>query len=384
MPQQRKVEFIYNNQYKFELKPEDYLPAAFLRGEEDLIDHMLVGFIGYLTRPAFDMTIEGMNMNLAPSSSLDAQFNKIEDEGMRRTYDWDIAMVDGRQVIRGMTIRNIVFIEVDCDDDLTPEYLETEAYKTLEKDVLFNITYYGDNLMDTINALPITRINLGEDDEDEEQFLEFKFECKEVTPIALTPMFNGREYAQTNKLIRDNLYAMDLVSYNSNASYNFENGEFNVTRIEPGAASIKRFFNQTKVGITAEDEEDYELMRPQSEIIQFLSSNNTKVRLEELFNAMIDIYAGPEVGIVAAAAGKRNRKRNLKNRKTSKKKLMSIFKKILKQPSIKSIKNTIKKETRKLKKMKKHTKKCVYIKNKKGVYVCKTARKRRGNRNGKK
>jgi hypothetical protein len=378
MPQQRKVQFIYNNQYKFELKPEHYLPAAFLRSGE-LIYDMTVGFIGYLTRPAFDMIIEGMNMNLAPSSSLHAQFNKIEDEGMRRTYDWDIAMVDGRQVIRGMTIRNIVFIEVDCDDDLTPDYLETEAYKTLEKDVLFNITYYGDNLIDTINALPIARINL-----DEGQTLYFKFECKEVTPIALTPVFNGREYAQTNKLIRDNLYAMDLVSYNSNASYNFENGEFNVTRFEPGAASIKRFFNQTKVGITAEDEEDYELMRPQSEIIQFLSSNNTKVRLEELFNAIIDIYAGPEEGIVAAAAGKRNRKRNLKNRKTSKKKLMSIFKKIFKQPSIKSINNTIKKETMKLKKMKKHTKKCVYIKNKKGVYVCKTARKRRGNRRGKK
>lgn len=378
MPQQRKVKFIYNNQYKFELKPEDYLPAAFLRSGE-LIYHMTVGFIGYLTRPAFDMTIEGMNMNLAPSSSIDTQFTKIEGEGMRKTYDWDIAMVDGRQVIRGMTIRNIVIIEVDCDDDLTPEYLETEAYKTLEKDVLFNITYYGDNLMDTINELPITRIDLGEG-----QTLNFKFECKEVTPIALTPVFNGREYAQTNALIRGNLHVMEMVSYNSNASYNFENEAFNVSRIEPGAASMKRFFNQTKVGITAEDEEDYELMRPQSEIIQFLSSNNTKVRLEELFNAMVDIYAGPEEGVVAAAAGKRNPKRNLKNIKTSKKKLMSIFKKIFKQPSIKSINNTIKKETMKLKKMKKHTKKCVYMKNKKGVYVCKTARKRRGNRQVKK
>ena len=377
MPQQRKVQFIYNNQYKFELKPEHYLPAAFLRGGEDLIDHMLVGFIGYLTRPAFDMTIEGMNMNLAPSSSIDTQFTKIEGEGMSKTYDWDIAMVDGRQVIRGMTIRNIVIIEVDSDDDLTPEYLETEAYKTLEKDVLFNITYYGDNLMDTINELPITRIDLGEG-----QTLDFKFECKEVTPIALTPVFNGHEYAQTNALIRGNLHVMEMISYNSNASYNFENGEFNISRVEPGAASMKRFFNQTKVGITAEDEEDYELMRPQSEIIQFLNSNNTKVRLEELFNAMIDIYAGPEEGEVAAAAGKRNRKPNLKNRKTSNNKLMSVFKKIFKQPSIKSIKNTIKKETRKLKKMKKHTKKCVYIKNKKGVYVCKTARKRRGNRRG--
>jgi hypothetical protein len=374
MPQQRKVQFIYNNQYKFELKPEHYLPASFLRSGE-LIYHMTVGFIGYLTRPAFDMTIEGMNMNLTPSSSIDTQFTKLTNDGMIKTYDWDIAMVDGRQVIRGMTIRNIIIVKVDCDDDLTPDYLETDAYKALEKDVLFNITYYGDNLLDTINELPITRIDLGEG-----QTLDFKFECKQVTPIALTPVFNGREYAQTNKLIRDNLYAMDLVSYNSNASYNFENGEFNVTRFEPGAASIKRFFNQTKVGITAEDEEDYELMRPQSEIIQFLSSNNTKVRLEELFNAIIDIYAGPEEGIVAAAAGKRN----LKNRKTSKKKLMSVFKKILKQPSIKSIKNTIKKETRKLKKMKKHTKKCVFMKNKKGVYVCKTARKRRGNRRGKK
>jgi hypothetical protein len=382
MPQQRKVKFIYNNQYKFELEPEHYLPAAFLRSGE-LIYHMTAGFIGYLTRPAFDMTIEEMNMNLTPSSSIDTQFTKIEGEGMRKTYDWDIAMVDGRQVIRGMTIRNIIFIEVDCDDDLTPEYLETEAYQTLEKDVLFNITYYGDNLMDTINELPITRIDLGEG-----QTLDFKFECKEVTPIALTPVFNGPEYAQTNALIRGNLHVMEMVSYNSNAIYNFENGEFNVTRIEPGAASIKRLFNQTKVGITAEDEEDYELMRPQSEIIQFLNSNNTKVSLEEIFNTMIDIYAGiyagPEEGIVAAAAGKRNHKRNLKNIKTSKKKLMSIFKKIFKQPSIKSINNTIKKETMKLKKMKKHTKKCVYIKNKKGVYVCKTARKRRGNRNGKK
>lgn len=359
MPQQRKVQFLYNSLYKFKLNPDQYLPAAFIRSPE-MLYRMTVGFIGYLSRPAFNMTIEGMDMTLAPKSNLYSQFTRLTNEGLTKTYDWDIVTVDGREMIRGMVINNYISIDVDCDDDITIDYLETEAYKTLEEKVLYNIIYYAESVMEYINELP-------------SETLDFKFECVDMRPNYLIPILNEPEYREANKLIAENLKLIEILGYNSNPS--FVNGEYNLSDFKYGSTKIKPFLDQLKISIIQEGEEDDELSSPQSEIIRYLNSNNTKDNLNALLETLTDLIMGDgndveeEDGQVAAAAGKR--KTRGKKRKTSKKtNKRSILKNIIKSTN-KPNDKLVRADTKKLKKIHKKISKCVFIKNKKGEYKCK-------------